>query len=202
VCHGNFRYQTQPFSKYFASVLNCLLTRCKLGRQCKPVTNQKEGNRIIKDNIFLKGLLLSDEATFHLSGHINYHNIRVWGSEQPRIVREHERHSPKVDVWCGLMHDRIIGPFFFFFCRRASDCECIIRCVGTICDTSASGTASKHVPKRWGPPHWCLLVRQCLDRHFSGCWIGRGEPLARPPQSPDLSSLDFLFGSMWKTLFC
>jgi hypothetical protein len=70
-------------------------------------------NRINEDNAFLQRLLFSDEATFHLSGRVNHHNIRIWDSEQPRVVRQHRRESPKVNVWCGLMHDCIIGPFFF-----------------------------------------------------------------------------------------
>ena len=28
---------------------------------------------------FANKLIFSDEATFHLSGHVNRHNVRVWG---------------------------------------------------------------------------------------------------------------------------
>jgi hypothetical protein len=27
--------------------------------------------------------------------------------------REHIRDSPKMNVWCGVMHGQVIGPFFF-----------------------------------------------------------------------------------------
>jgi hypothetical protein len=33
--------------------------------------------------------------------------------ENPHIHREVVRDSPKVNVWCDLMKNRIVGPFFF-----------------------------------------------------------------------------------------
>ena len=29
------------------------------------------------------------------------------------MVIEHIRHSPKVNVWCGLVHEHLVGLFFF-----------------------------------------------------------------------------------------
>ena len=58
-------------------------------------------------------MCFSDEATFHVYGKVNKHNIRIWGSQNPSEVLERERDSPKINVWCGLMHDQIIGPFIF-----------------------------------------------------------------------------------------
>ena len=37
----------------------------------------------------------------------------IWGTENPHITREIERDSPKVNVWCGLLCNKVIGPFFF-----------------------------------------------------------------------------------------
>ena len=59
--------------------------------------------RISKDEAFLKRVCFSDEATFHVSGNLNKHNIRIWGSENPHASRELQRDSPKVNVWCGIM---------------------------------------------------------------------------------------------------
>ncbi|GBM22387.1 hypothetical protein AVEN_131502-1 [Araneus ventricosus] len=69
--------------------------------------------RIDDDSEFLNRIMFSDEACFRLSGIINRHNVRIWGSETPHKYREVQRHSPKVNVWCGFMYDRVIGPFFF-----------------------------------------------------------------------------------------
>ncbi|GBM57316.1 hypothetical protein AVEN_157499-1 [Araneus ventricosus] len=38
---------------------------------------------------------------------------RIWGSENPHAVQEVERNSPKINAWCALLHDTVIGPFFF-----------------------------------------------------------------------------------------
>ena len=50
-----------------------------------------------------------DEATFHTSGVVNTHNVHIWGSENPHVVLS----KTTVNVWCALMHNKVIGPFFF-----------------------------------------------------------------------------------------
>ena len=39
--------------------------------------------RISEDEAFLKRVCFSDEATFYVSGKLNKHNVRIWGSETP-----------------------------------------------------------------------------------------------------------------------
>jgi hypothetical protein len=41
------------------------------------------------------------------------------------------------------------------------------------------------------PPHFSQITRQYLNDHFLGKWIGRNEPVAWPPRSPDLNPIDF-----------
>ncbi|GBP92337.1 hypothetical protein EVAR_63360_1 [Eumeta japonica] len=56
-------------------------------------------------------ILFSDEANFHLNGHVNKQNCRYWAVENPR--RKHERpYSPKVVVWAAMSAKGIIGPYF------------------------------------------------------------------------------------------
>ncbi|PSN43113.1 hypothetical protein C0J52_10479, partial [Blattella germanica] len=69
-------------------------------------------NEIENDQQFLKRIVFSDEATFDVCGHVHRYNIRIWASENPDVYTEYERNSPKVNVWCALMHNKIIGPFF------------------------------------------------------------------------------------------
>ena len=64
------------------------------------------------DPRFLKRVCFSDESIFHVSRLLNGHNLKIWGSENPHETFEFERDSPKLNVWCGIMHDKIIGPFF------------------------------------------------------------------------------------------
>ncbi|PNF29502.1 hypothetical protein B7P43_G04571 [Cryptotermes secundus] len=71
--------------------------------------------RIDEDNDYLMPVCFSDGATFHTSGKVNSHNVRIWGLENPRVVLENERNSPKMNVWCAQMH-KVIWPFFSSEC--------------------------------------------------------------------------------------
>ena len=63
---------------------------------------------------FFNRLIFGDESTFHLSGKVNKHNVRIWGTENPRELVQYLRDSPKVNVFCAVSHTEVYGPFFFF----------------------------------------------------------------------------------------
>jgi hypothetical protein len=65
------------------------------------------------DANFLTHITFSDTATFHVSGAVNRHNVQIWGPQQPHSIMEQVRDSPKVNVWCGIICNMIITPFFF-----------------------------------------------------------------------------------------
>ena len=56
----------------------------------------------MEENDFIERLIFCDEATFHISGKVNGHNVRIWGTEQP-----------KVNVFCAVSREKVHGPFFF-----------------------------------------------------------------------------------------
>ncbi|GBN74045.1 hypothetical protein AVEN_178690-1 [Araneus ventricosus] len=70
-------------------------------------------SRIENEHNFLNRIIFSDEATFNVINKVNKHNCRIWGSENPDAAQEVERNSPKINMWCALSHDTVIGPFFF-----------------------------------------------------------------------------------------
>ena len=70
-------------------------------------------NRLDSDPGFLKCVCFSDESTFHISGLLNRHNLRIWDLENPHDTCELEQDSPKLNMWCGIMHYKIISLFFF-----------------------------------------------------------------------------------------
>jgi hypothetical protein len=51
---------------------------------------------------FLDHVVFSDESTFHLSGKVHRHNVRTWGAENPHVIVQHERASPKINVFCPM----------------------------------------------------------------------------------------------------
>jgi hypothetical protein len=69
--------------------------------------------RIDQDEHFLRNVVFSNEATFYMSGKVNRHNCRIWGYENAHSFHEDERDSLKINVWCALYYNRVIGPFFF-----------------------------------------------------------------------------------------
>lgn len=141
------------------------------------------------ENGYLQKVVFSDESTFHVCGIVNRHNCRIWGSENPHVVRELERDSPKINVWCGLTHETVIGPFFFV--------ENTIN--GNVYLDMLQNYAIPQIPQGYvfqqdgAPPHYALHVTDHLNECFPQRWIGRGGPTAWPPRSPDLTPLDFFF---------
>ena len=40
-------------------------------------------------------------------------SVRVWRTEQPHAQIEHQRDSPKVNVFYSVSREKVHGPFFF-----------------------------------------------------------------------------------------
>jgi hypothetical protein len=66
--------------------------------------------RIDENELFTAKIAFSDDATFHLSGNVNQHNLRIWGRNNPHKVTEHKRQS-KANVFCVLSKQNVFGPF-------------------------------------------------------------------------------------------
>ncbi len=54
------------------------------------------------EEIPLYDLLITDEAHFYLSGHVNWQNYQFWAQENPKILHEEPLHGLKVQVWTGI----------------------------------------------------------------------------------------------------
>ena len=68
----------------------------------------------LEENEFLERVVFSDEATFHTSGKVSKHNVRIWGEENPHASVKHVRDSLKVNVFCAISKIRLYGPFFLW----------------------------------------------------------------------------------------
>ncbi|EZA54309.1 hypothetical protein X777_06139 [Ooceraea biroi] len=59
-------------------------------------------------------ILFCDECTFKSVGSVNTWNCRHWSQVNPHWLREIDhQHVGKINVWCGIIGNRIIGPIFF-----------------------------------------------------------------------------------------
>lgn len=121
-------------------------------QQIKPGDKDKMVNfaasvldKIDENNSYLDHVRFSDESTFHIWGKVNRHNCRIWGSANPFVLFQHECDSPKVNVWSGLLKDRVID--LFCSCWTYSDWFNLSRYVGIVCRVIAS--CRNHLSARW-----------------------------------------------------
>lgn len=67
---------------------------------------------VLQRKDFLVRMVFSDESTFHLSGKVNTHNVRIWGTEHPHELVQYQRDSPKLNVFCAVSRRQMYGPVF------------------------------------------------------------------------------------------
>lgn len=73
-----------------------------------------QGN-YLNDANFLKKIIFSDEATFTTNGIVSSQNCRWWAQDNPNFVINCKRqYSQKINVWCGIFNETVIGSFFVF----------------------------------------------------------------------------------------
>jgi hypothetical protein len=49
----------------------------------------------------------------NISGKVHRYNVHIWGTENPHEMVQHERASPKIDVFCAVSTQKVYGPCFF-----------------------------------------------------------------------------------------
>ncbi|KAI6661966.1 hypothetical protein LOD99_9635 [Oopsacas minuta] len=69
--------------------------------------------KVEKKEIDIGNIDWSDEAHFHISGHVNKQNMRIWGEEKSDPLDSKPLTQEKVTVWCSVGSKRIIGPYFY-----------------------------------------------------------------------------------------
>ena len=58
-------------------------------------------------------ILFTDEAQFNRDGVNNTHSSNVWADENPHAtVESNFQLRFSVNVWCAVLDDQLIGPFF------------------------------------------------------------------------------------------
>lgn len=63
---------------------------------------------------FFKNLLMTDECTLKNNGQVNRHNMHYWAVVNPHWMRQRMNQNIwSLNVWGGVLGDRVIGPFFF-----------------------------------------------------------------------------------------
>ena len=127
--------------------------------------------RVSGNPAYLNNICFSDEATFHLSGTVSRQNSRIWASHNPYEFIELERNSPKLNMWCGLLFNRVIGPFFFAE-QTVNSINYLDMLENFVFIQLEEFQPNIIFQQDGAPPHWGLGVRQALNRQYPDRWIG------------------------------
>ena len=98
--------------------------------------------------------------------------------------------TPKVNVWCRIMHDKIIKPFFLLknHLRLKFVLKFFHRIFGIIATRVSFIT--------YFLAEWCTISLRpgrpaIMNKTFLDCWIERDGPIPRLPCFPYITTLDF-----------
>lgn len=157
-------------------------------------------NFLNRNQQLYKRILFTDEAQFTRDGVNNSHNEHSWADENPHeVVERNFQYRFSVNVWCGLLYNRLIGPFIlpgrlnaeFYLHFLQEELPQLLE------DVPLHLRRHLYFQHDGAPPHFSRAVSTHLNQQFPGQWIGRGGPHSWPPRSPDLSPLDYcLWGWM------
>ena len=126
----------------------------------------------LEEDEFNERLVFSDEAIFHTNGKVNRHNVRIWSEENPRATIEHERDSPKVNVFCAISKNHVHGPFFSE--GNVPGNVYLQMLQNLLIDELIANEHEDFIYQQDGAPsHWKLTVRSYLNDNLPRRWIGR-----------------------------
>lgn len=163
-------------------------------------------NADAEEEDFLKNILWTDESKFDKDGITNYHNLHYWApkvEKNPKKVKETaSQRRFSLNVWMGVIHDKLIGPYFLPQNLNGQNYEEFLRdslpqLLADIPEETRNNIMFQH---DGCPAHYRISVRQWLDETYPNRWVGRGGPVPWPARSPDLTPLDFYVWGHMKDL--
>ena len=158
---------------------------------------------LLEDPMLLSNILWTDEATFSSDGGVNLHNMHYWSPNNPHWMKEVQHQGRwSVNVWCGILGGRIIGPFIFdqpltgqiYLNFLQNNLPILLE------NVDLQTRQNMFFQHDGCPAHFAVIVRNYLDAIFPGKWIGRGSVFPWPSRSPDLTCLDYYLWGRLKDL--
>ena len=160
--------------------------------------------KIDEDPSFTKRIIFTDESTFVRHGQVSTHWTYHWADTNPHVVAEaHTQHLQKLNVWCGIWDDTIIGPFFIqgnLNGQRYRDLleQQVWPQLEPLLDANAD--VDPYFMQDGAPAHSAQIAKHWLDENFPNRWIGTYGPVAWLARSPDLTPMDFFLWGYLKNL--
>ena len=148
----------------------------------------------IKAHPKLLSVILFSDASFTRGGVNHLRNVHTWSHDNPHetsVTSFQRRFS--VNVWCGVLGNKLIGPFVFDNNLTGNTYEAFLRneLPGLLEDIPLMIRSQMYFQHDGAPPHYTRHVREYLNESFPNRWLGRRGPVAWPPRSPDLTPLDY-----------
>lgn len=163
------------------------------------------GANYLENRAFHRLIFFTDESTFCTNGYVSTQNSRHWAFDNPGyVIKRRSQRYKKVNVWCGIFFDRIVGPYFV---EENLNQHVYLHILETFVlpflNTLEPELRNNLFWQQDGcPAHSTALVRQWLADHFGERWIGRFGPIHYPARSPDLTPLDFfLWGAVKQKVY-
>ena len=154
----------------------------------------------------LENVLFTDEAHFHINGHINKHNCRYWSTENPRLKHQKPLHSPKTTVWAAISAKGIIGPYFFENSQGNNVTVNSVEYVKMLREFlipqlhQFEGYNSRTWMQQDGATcHTSNVTLPVVKEIFPNKLISRRGDIPWPPRSPDLTPCDFFLWGYLKS---
>lgn len=154
---------------------------------------------------FHRHIIFSDESTFTTNGVVSSQNCRWWSQENPNfVIANRNQYYKKTNVWCGILNDKLIGPFFFRDNLTGNNYLNFLQNeLGNFIDNLPLEERRNLWFQHDGcPAHGAREVTHWLNEVFGNKWLGRNTDPRWPPRSPDLTPLDFfLWGHLKQKVY-
>ena len=149
----------------------------------------------------LSVILFTNEASFTRDGINNSRNEHTWSHDNPHetsVTKFQRRFS--VNVWCGLLGNKLSGPFVFDNSLTGNTYEVFLRyeLPGLLEDIPLKERSQMYFQHDGAPPHYIRCVREYLNESFPNRWLGRGGPVAWHRGRQILHLLIIISGATWR----
>lgn len=147
----------------------------------------------------VKLILFTDEAQFTRNGINNTKNTHIWAEDNPNAtVQTNFQQRFSVNVWCGLIKDKLIGPYILDNAINGATYLQFLQDAlpELLRDVPVETQETMYYQHDGAPPHRSQNVMRFLHNRYGDRIIAHQGQVHWPPRSPDLTPMDFFYGAI------